>query len=864
MKIEKQIELESTTVHKFYFIPIDMKQLECVFDEIFSFCLEPTLCHRCTVAGMHVAALAQPFTVQVCTLCFWQRILLTGGPGRFARFTLCPSFAMAWRCRFAARVLYGTVSSNAPPPLLSRHSRYLATPASRAKLAIEGAPEAVNMPQANNSSKRAGRGVTAPRTGRAASGVQRRRRPASKQKEVEALSITLPHCGLTARELAVLCATPVGRVLDAAREIDSSATGDSDTQLSPAHVELLADALGAPLVISHQVGNNLRPKKAPTKEDLARMPLRVPVVTIMGHVDVGKTTLLDALRKSNIAEHEKGGITQSIGAFRVSLPSVYGSSGSTPTVTFIDTPGHEAFTSMRAHGAGATDVVILVVAADDGVMPQTVEAAEHARQAGVPIVVAVNKCDKEGADADRARYQLLEMTGVNTEQLGGNVQCIEISAKTGLNLNTLVEAVLLQAELLDLRADPTAPAEAICLESRVHRQLGQLATVVVKWGRLRGGDHFVYSSLAAVSGDVYGRVRSMHDSNGKVVKEAKPGDAVAISGLKGSIQPGSLVFGVANEKEAKAASQDIIGRNAQAEATLDLVKDLQRRAVDAELKAARSRETKGTGQEASSSAGRVPASASREGDSGPHGHGEGGAQQDPACPPGNGQLPIPTVNVVVKADVQGVADAVAQCLQRLSSAECPVRILSVGVGDVTDNDVILASATGKVKGNIDEAMIVAFNVRTSQGTKSLASRSSVDVLCHSLIYKLEEEVIARNKEMVRSREKREHIAGAAGVLRVFENGAIAGCRVQDGSIHLEKLARVLRYPPGGSDTIREVVHEGPISSIKQFAKDVKVVSKGSECGVGLEGWGGFLPGDVIECVVVEEPVAQRRTKKSQR
>lgn len=768
---------------------------------------------------------------------------------------------MALHSRFTTRALSAIADSRGPIGQVYRGSRCLATSAAGARKGSKSASEttvAVN----NVARNRTGPGAipSRPQASRVVPPSRRRRRPVRKEKEVEPLRVTLPHTGISASQLATLSSCSSERVLSTAREIDPSLAADPSVQLSPALVELVADAMGAPLYISHQVqslGLGAQAKQSRSKEDWSRLPLRVPVVTIMGHVDVGKTTLLDALRKSNVADLEKGGITQSIGAFRVSLPSAAGPTEPQPTVTFIDTPGHEAFTSMRAHGAGATDVVVLVVAADDGVMPQTVEAADHARAAGVPIVVAINKCDKEGADADRARYQLLEMTGVNTEQLGGDVQCVEISAKAGINLDGLVEAILLQAEVLDLRADPSAPAEAICLESRVHRQLGQVATVVVKWGRLQVGDYFVHSSLSAVSGDVFGRVRSMVDSNGTSVKEARTGDAVAISGFKGSIQPGAELLGVVNEKKAKTVSQGIVARNALADSTVDLIADLERRA---EMKAVRNSDK--------SAVPATPAGVAEKASSASVENGDGGETagniNEGSSSEGAGNVPVPTINIIVKADVQGAADAVAQCVERLSSADCPVRILSVGVGDVTDNDVILASATQRVKGNIDESLVVAFNVRVPQGAKTLAKRSTVDVLTHSLIYKLEEDLMARNKDLIQSREKKEHVVGAAGIVRVFEDGAIAGCLVQDGKVLVGNLARVLRFPVGGSDSIREPVHEGTIGSIKQFAKDVRSVAKGSECGLGIEGWGGFLPGDVIECIQVETPQTQARKQKKRR
>jgi translation initiation factor IF-2 len=475
-------------------------------------------------------------------------------------------------------------------------------------------------------------------------------------------------------------------------------------------------------------------------------------------------------------------------------------------------------------------------------MPQTVEAVEHARSAGVPIVVAINKCDKEGADPDRARYQLLEMVNVNTEQLGGDVQCVEVSAKTGVNLSGLVEAILLQAELLDLRADISGPAQAVCLEARIDRQLGSVATVIIKWGKLRVGDHFVHSSVTAMLGDVHGRVRTMSDSNGVGVTEALPGDAVVVSGFKTSLQPGAELLGVATEKRAKSLSQSIAQRNSQAAATLDLIEDIERRAAETTAKQA--------SESASTSKHSYLGLQQMEQLSGaPDNMNSGSADEEAVA--FSDQAAAPIVNIVVKADVRGSADAVAQCVERLSSVDCPIRILLVGVGDVTENDVLLASATRNVKNNTDDSLVIAFNVKVANKASSVAKRASVDVLAHNLIYKLEEDIIQRNKDMVASRQTKEHAVGAAGCVRIFEDGAIAGCLVQDGEVTLGKTGRVMRLPRDG--TIREMVYEAEITSIKQLTKAVRTVRNGSECGIGFVGYSGFLPGDVIECIHIEMP-----------
>lgn len=693
---------------------------------------------------------------------------------------------------------------------------------------------------------------------------KRRREPQLKSSAAEPLprTVTVPHGGLSAKQLSLLSGRSVDAVLAAARELEPGVGDSGDAMLNVALVELVTDSIGASLVLDRQVtalGSESSARSSFSEQDWLKLPQRVPVVTIMGHVDVGKTTLLDALRKSNVADMEAGGITQSIGAFRVALPGGTRDSASS-NVTFIDTPGHEAFTSMRAQGASATDVIVLVVAADDGVMPQTIEAAEHARSAGVPIVVAINKCDKEGSDPERARYQLLDMARLNTEQLGGNVQCVEISAKSGLNLGGLVEAVLLEADLLDLRADLSAPAEGICLETRVDRQLGQMASIVIRWGSLRIGDYFVHSSTTALSGEVYGRVRTMRDSSGKSVKSAMAGDAVLVSGFRGPIHPGSELVAISGgEKEAKLRSSQVTGRNALAQSTVDLIEDIERRRNEEQSKADAKAKIIAAAQPTPTSGDpvdiHVQNSFETSGGSGPSEETDVIATSAPV----SSEDAIPILNVVVKADVQGAADAVAQCVERLNTTESPIRILSVGVGDVTENDVTLVSATRSLKKNVNEFMIVAFNVKVASGARGVAKRGKVDILRHSLIYKLEDDIVLRNKKFVEARQVRESIVGVAGCIRVFEDGAVAGCRVQDGGLKVGMLGRVLRFGADKTSTEREVVHEELISSLKQFSKDVRNVEKGSECGVGLGDWKGFEPGDLLECVEAVTGNVQEKT-----
>lgn len=653
--------------------------------------------------------------------------------------------------------------------------------------------------------------------------------------------MVIPHDGLLAGDLSALAQRPVGEVLRAARDLDSSVLDDQHARLSAPLVELVVDSLNAPLDMEPQVvdlstlHDGMSASSSASPESRIR---RRPVVTVMGHVDVGKTTLLDALRSSNRAESEAGGITQSIGAFDVALsPSDNVDKGSgTGSITFIDTPGHEAFASMRAHGADATDIVVLVVAADDGVMPQTIEAAQHARMAGKTVVVAINKCDRPGADPDRVRGQLLEAADINTEQIGGDVQCVEISAKTGLNLDALVEAVLLQAEVLDLQASPQLPGRGICIESTVDRRFGSLASLIVRDGTLRVGDFVTYSSLSPAASSLFGRVRSMHDSAGRSVQQALPGYAVAVTGLKSSITPGAAFLVVPHEKTAKAISESVKIRNQKAALTVSLARQIEAAATKAAADHAQAdthgRPTGDTNQS------RTPASeeeiATAE-----------AALADSAATASNDPEPIPRLKVVIKADMQGAADAVAKCVQRQSSEECVTQIVHVGVGDVSETDVRLAAATRSVKGTLDEPIVIGFNVRISPKAKTEIRRAKALSLTHKLIYKLEEELADIVAKRVQSQRDVESTVGSAGVRRVFENGSVAGCNVQSGVLSAGTKCRVMRVLPDTTTLAREVVHEGTIASLKRFSEDVPKVPQGQECGVGLKDWAGFQQGDVI-------------------
>ena len=501
---------------------------------------------------------------------------------------------------------------------------------------------------------------------------------------------------------------------------------------------------------------------------------RPPVVTIMGHVDHGKTSLLDALRKTDVAAREAGGITQHIGAYQITVPD-----GS--KVTFIDTPGHEAFTAMRARGASVTDMVVLVVAADDGVMPQTVEAIRHARAANVPMIVAVNKIDKPGVNPDRVRNELLQHEVV-VESLGGETQEIEVSALKGTNLDKLLEAISLQAEVLDLRANPDRAGEGTVIESKLDKGRGPVATVLVQKGTLRQGD-------IVVAGTEWGRVRALIDDKARNVKEALPSVPVEILGLSGVPSAGENFVAVEDEGRAKEISEF---RQRQA-----------REKVAAALSASR-----GTLNDMLA---RIQAGEQKE------------------------------VAVVVKADVQGSAEALGVTLGKLSRDEVKVRVLHSGVGQITESDIQLAKAS--------DAVVVAFNVRATTQARELAQREGVEIRYYSIIYEVADDIekLVKGKLAPIQREK---FLGYAQILQVFEVkrlGNIAGCRVTEGVVKRGAGVRLLR------DGV--VIHQGTLSTLRRFKDDVKEVANGYECGMSFANYNDIRVDDQIECYETETVAA---------
>ena len=504
-------------------------------------------------------------------------------------------------------------------------------------------------------------------------------------------------------------------------------------------------------------------------DDEASLKPRPPVVTVMGHVDHGKTSLLDAIRRTDVAAGESGGITQHIGAYQINTAS-----GN--LITFIDTPGHEAFTEMRSRGANITDIVILVVAADDSVMMQTVEAINHAKAAGCPVIVAVNKCDKPEADPKRVRNDLLQHE-IITEDFGGDVLCVDVSAISGQGLDKLEEAIMLQAELLELKANPDRAATGVVVEAKVERGRGSVATLLVQRGTLKQGDIFVIGAES-------GRVRALLDDRGKTLKMALPGQPVEILGLNGTPMAGD--YCVVVETEARAR----------------------------EIAEYRTRQIK-----------------EREAARGARGSVE---QMLSAIAAGEAEeLPV-----VIKTDVHGSLEAIRVALEKLGTDQVKVRILSSGVGAISESDISLSSASN--------AIVIGFNVRAIPQARDLAKRDGVEIRYHSIIYELIDEVKAAMGGLL-SPDTQEDFIGYAEIRQVFgvsKVGKVAGCYVTEGVIKRGCKVRLLR------DNV--VIHEGSLKTLKRFKDEVKDVREGFECGMGFENYSDIQEGDMIECFELRE------------
>jgi translation initiation factor IF-2 len=489
---------------------------------------------------------------------------------------------------------------------------------------------------------------------------------------------------------------------------------------------------------------------------------RPPVVTIMGHVDHGKTSLLDYIRRTKVAAGEAGGITQHIGAYQVETPK--------GLITFIDTPGHAAFTAMRARGAHVTDIVVLVVAADDGVMPQTIEAIQHAKAANVAMVVAVNKIDKSDSDPERVRNDLGKQN-VIPEEWGGDTQFVNVSARTGQGVDQLLEAILLQAEVLDLKAPVQGPAVGAVLESSIEKGRGAVATVLVKRGTLRAGDPII-------AGQEFGRVRAMFDAAGKQVAEAGPSAPVAVLGLSNAPHAGDDLLAVESERKAREVALYRQGK----------FRDVRLASAAKKAEDVFSQMGEATGD---------------------------------------------NIQIVVKADVQGSAEALRDALSKLGTSEVGVKVIASGVGGITESDVTLALAS--------RARIIGFNVRADGAARAALKDSGVEVNYYSIIYEAIDDLKQAVSGMLKP-EIKEQIVGLAEVREVFRSskfGTVAGCLVVEGVIKRGNPVRVLR------DNV--VIHQGELDSLRRFKDDVNEVRAGTECGIGVRNYNDIRTGDQIEC-----------------
>jgi len=569
--------------------------------------------------------------------------------------------------------------------------------------------------------------------------------------------------GITIRELAekldVRAKDLLKNLLD--RGVFASINQALDVQTATTLAEAFS---GVVSVVSLEEEMVLEVAKEETKESLKPRP---PVVTVMGHVDHGKTSLLDAIREADVASGEAGGITQHIGAYKVVVND--------RSVVFVDTPGHEAFTRMRARGAKVTDIVVLVVAADDGVMPQTKEAIDHAKAAKVPIIVAINKIDKPEAQVDRVTRQLADV-GLMSAEWGGDTEFVQVSAKQKTGIEKLLETILLVADLRELKANPDAPASGTVLESRVDKGRGPVATILVQNGTLRPGDFFI-------CGSVFGKVRAMFDDRGRPSDDAPPSTPVEVLGLQGVPEAGDH-FQVTDEAKARhivdyrqSKQRDAaLARSSGARITLDQLHE--------QLKAGEVKE----------------------------------------------------LGIVIKADVQGSVEVLSEMLPKLSNDQVKLKIIGSGVGAVTENDVLLASASG--------AIIIAFGIRPDRKAADLAQQEQVDIRTHNIIYEVSDEIQKAMEGLLEPVFTENHLGRAEvrNTFRVKGAGTVAGCYVVDGVLKRDAQVRVLR---DGA-----VIYTSKLSSLKRFKDDASEVRTGFECGAGVANFNDIKIGDILECFTV--------------
>ena len=572
---------------------------------------------------------------------------------------------------------------------------------------------------------------------------------------------------ITVKDLAAAMAEKVGNVIKKLMEMGMMASQNQSIDADTA--ELIATEFGATVkrVDVKPFADILEREPNPEK-----MTPRAPVVTVVGHVDHGKTSLLDAFRNANVVAGEAGGITQHVSAYEVK-------SKSGPMITFLDTPGHETFTAMRARGAQMADIVVLVVAANDSIMPQTIEAINHIRAAKVPFIVAINKIDLPEADPMRVKTDLLQQE-VQVEDMGGDVQCVEISATKKIGLDKLEEAILLQAEMMELKADADMPAVAHVVEAKMERGLGAVATILIRQGTLKIGDVFVV-------GETFGRVRGLINSNGERVKSIRPGQPVVVLGLDSVPNAGDEL----RVMESEAQTREVAAYRVQ---------------------------------KARDKAGAVKRSSLEE----------LFAKRD-----ANKKLMLP---IILRADVQGSVEAIVDMLKDIHSDKVGVDILSSGVGQITEGDIRLATASG--------AVIIAFNVRADAAVRDMARAGGVDIRYHSVVYRITDEI----KEILSGKlapERKENFIGYADVIALFTVGKgvrVAGCRMTEGVIKKDAYVRLLRN--------NVVIYDGKIGQLRREKNEVKEVTGGVEFGMSFDKYNDLKEGDRVECYEVEEVRAQ--------
>ncbi len=572
---------------------------------------------------------------------------------------------------------------------------------------------------------------------------------------------------ITVKDLTERIGKPAGDIIKKLFLLGTMATINQELDYDTA--QLICSEFGVDLELKlEKTAEDILTEGADVVDSESDLVTRPPVVTIMGHVDHGKTSLLDYIRKAHVASGEAGGITQHIGAYTVMLNG--------RQITFLDTPGHEAFTAMRARGTQATDIAILVVAADDGVMPQTIESISHAKAAKVPMIVAINKVDKQSANIDKIKQDLTRYEVVS-EDWGGDTIMVPVSALTGEGVDTLLENVLLLADVQELRANPDRMARGVIIEARLDKGRGPVATVLVQNGTLKIGD-------TIVAGTAFGRVRAMMNPLGERVKEAGPSMPVEIIGFNDVPEAGDEINAVEDDKLSRLVAQE--RRDKQKAA---MVKNSARVTLD-----------------------------------------------DLYSQIAEGK--VQDLNIIIKADVQGSVEAIKQALEKLSNDEVRVRTIHSGVGAITENDVMLA--------NIDNAIVIGFNVRPDNKAREAANRDDIDIRLYRIIYQAIEDVEKAMKGMLAPTFK-EVILGHAEVRNVFKitgAGTIAGCYITDGKVQRNAQVRLLR------DNV--VCFEGKLDSLKRFKDDVKEVASGYECGIGLEKYNDIKELDIIECFVMEE------------